>query len=128
MSAVLKWGEHQLIKRMEEREPNLLTHTAHSVSRKGIKKRDLNDHELREILADIMPHVRLHHVIPHNHETMTSALKRGLLSVPPSHLLGDETAFSRVSAWIRGKSHGPFIPPRLFMPFYEEAKVLKCLK
>ncbi|XP_015044202.2 BTB/POZ domain-containing protein 7-like [Drosophila pseudoobscura] len=32
LQAVLKWGEQELIRRMEDREPNLLSHTAHSVS------------------------------------------------------------------------------------------------
>lgn len=30
LGAVLKWGEQELIRRMEDREPNLLSHTAHS--------------------------------------------------------------------------------------------------
>jgi len=42
LQSVLKWGEHQLVRRMEDREPNLLSHTAHSVARKGVKKRDLS--------------------------------------------------------------------------------------
>ena len=71
LNAVLKWGEHQLMKRMEEREPNLLTHTAHSVSKKGVKKRDLNDMELRrDILADLLAHVRTDHIIPANNEIL----------------------------------------------------------
>lgn len=35
LQAVLKWGENELIRRMEDREPNILSHTAHSVTRKG---------------------------------------------------------------------------------------------
>lgn len=35
LGAVLRWGEQELIRRMEDREPNLLSHTAHSVTRKG---------------------------------------------------------------------------------------------
>ena len=71
LSTVLKWGEHQLMKRMEEREPNLLTHTAHSVSKKGVKKRDLNDMELRrDILADLLANVRTDHIIPANNDVL----------------------------------------------------------
>ena len=104
-------------------EPNLLSHTAHSVSKKGIKKRDLNDIELREILAELLPHVRTDHVLQPNSDIMSGAIKRGLVSTPPSHMLADEGANSRVSAWIRGKNNGMFLKPRLFMPYYEEAKV-----
>jgi len=61
LQAVLKWGEQELIRRMEDREPNLLSHTAHSVARKGVKKRDLSDIELREILSELLPLVRMDH-------------------------------------------------------------------
>ena len=104
-------------------EPNLLSHTAHSVSRKGIKKRDLNDIELREILAELLPYIRPDHIIPANNEVLSSAIKRGLISSPPSHMIGDEGSNSRISAWIRGKNNGVFVKPRLFMPYYDETKV-----
>lgn len=125
LGAVLKWGEHELIRRMEDREPNLLSHTAHSVTRKGIKKRDLSDIELREILSELLPHVRMDHVLPPNNETLHSAIRRGLVSTPPSHMIGDDRESLRVNAWIRGgKNHGLFVRPRLFMPYYDEVKSL----
>lgn len=125
LQAVLKWGEQELIRRMEDREPNLLSHTAHSVTRKGIKKRDLSDVELREILSELLPHVRMDHVLPPNNETLSQAIRRGLVSTPPSHMIGDERESLRINAWIRGgKNHGLFQRPRLFMPYYEEIKVL----
>uniref|UniRef100_A0A182SAT3 BTB domain-containing protein n=1 Tax=Anopheles maculatus TaxID=74869 RepID=A0A182SAT3_9DIPT len=125
LQAVLKWGEQELIRRMEDREPNLLSHTAHSVTRKGIKKRDLSDVELREILSELLPHVRMDHVLPPNNEILNQAIRRGLVSTPPSHMIGDERESLRINAWIRGgKNHGLFVRPRLFMPYYEEVKVL----
>lgn len=125
LQTVLKWGEHELIRRMEDREPNLLSHTAHSVTRKGIKKRDLSDIELREILSDLLPLVRMDHVLPPNSEVLNQAIRRGLVSTPPSHMIGDERENYRVNAWIRGgKNHGLFVRPRLFMPYYEEVKTL----
>ncbi|XP_064624213.1 BTB/POZ domain-containing protein 7-like isoform X2 [Lineus longissimus] len=125
LCAVLKWGEHQLVKRMEEREPNLLNHTTHSVSKKGIKKRDLSDVELRDILSDLLVYVRADHIIPPNHEVLTNAIKRGLISTPPSHMMGDEPGHqSRASAWIRGRNRGTFLKPRLFQPHYDETKAL----
>lgn len=125
LGAVLKWGEQELIRRMEDREPNLLSHTAHSVTRKGIKKRDLSDIELREILSELLPHVRMDHVLPPNNETLHSAIRRGLVSTPPSHMIGDDRENLRINAWIRGgKNHGLFVRPRLFMPYYDEIKSL----
>lgn len=104
-------------------EPNLLSHTTHSVSKKGIRKRDLNDTELRDILLDLMPHIRPDHILPPNSDILSSAIKRGLLSTPPSHMMGDEGANPTSSAWIRGKNNGMFVKPRLFSPYYEECKV-----
>ncbi|XP_066997729.1 BTB/POZ domain-containing protein 7 isoform X2 [Anabrus simplex] len=123
LQAVLKWGEHELIRRMEDREPNLLSHTAHSVTRKGVKKRDLSDVELREILSDLLPLVRMDHVLPPSSEVLNQAIRRGLVSTPPSHMIGDDRENLRVNAWIRGgKNNGLFVRPRLFMPYYEEIK------
>jgi BTB/POZ domain-containing protein 7 len=125
LGAVLRWGEHELIRRMEDREPNLLSHTAHSVTRKGIKKRDLSDIELREILSELLPHVRMDHVLPPNNEQLHSAIRRGLVSTPPSHMIGDDRENLRINAWIRGgKNHGLFVRPRLFIPYYDEIKSL----
>lgn len=106
-------------------EPNLLTHTAHSVAKKGVKKRDLNDVELREIISDLLALVRLDHVIPANCDVLSSAIKRGLISTPPSHMLGDDTPWHRIGAWTRTRNCGVFQKPRLFLPYYEEAKVSK---
>jgi BTB/POZ domain-containing protein 7 len=105
-------------------EPNLLSHTAHSVSKKGVKRRDLNDVELRDILAEILPLVRMDHVLPHNSDILTSAIRRGLVSTPPSHMISDDGGTNQIaSAWIPGKNSGMFTRPRLFTPYYEEAKV-----
>lgn len=125
LQAVLTWGEQELVRRMEDREPNLLSHTAHSVTRKGIKKRDLSDVELREILSELLPHVRMDHVLPPNNEVLNQAIRRGLVSTPPSHMIGDDRENLRINAWIRGgKNQGLFVRPRLFMPYYEEVKAL----
>ncbi|XP_042235708.1 BTB/POZ domain-containing protein 7-like isoform X3 [Homarus americanus] len=123
LQATLRWGEHQLLRRMEDREPNLVSQTTHSVTRKGLRKRDMNDVELREILSELLPHVRMDHVLPPNHDILTQAIKRGLVSTPPSHMIGDDTTNYRVNAWIRSKNNGLFVKPRLFTPYAEEIKV-----
>lgn len=131
LQAVLRWGEHQLVRRMEDREPNIVSQTAHSVSRKGVRRRDLNDVELRDILSELLPHVRVDHVLPPNHETLTQAIRRGLVSTPPSHMIGGDKGIGaergeqlRLHAWIRGKNNGLYVKPRLFMPYFEESKSL----
>ncbi|KAH8314616.1 hypothetical protein KR074_010798 [Drosophila pseudoananassae] len=125
LQAVLKWGEQELIRRMEDREPNLLSHTAHSVTRKGVKKRDISDIELREILSELLPLVRMDHVLPPHCDVLCQAIRRGLVSTPPSHMIGDERENLRINAWIRGgKNQGLYVRPRLFMPYFEEVKAL----
>lgn len=131
LQAVLRWGEHQLVKRMEQREPNIVSQTAHSVARKGVRRRDLNDVELRDILSELLPHVRVDHILPPNHETLSQAIRRGLVSTPPSHMIGGDKMMGaergeqlRLHAWIRGKNNGLYVKPRLFMPYFEEAKSL----
>ncbi|KAG8176022.1 hypothetical protein JTE90_025349 [Oedothorax gibbosus] len=125
LQAVLKWGEHQLFKRVEEREPNLVSHTAHSVARRGLRRRDLSDGELRELLSDLLGCVRVAHVLPQDSEVLLSCVRRGLVSTPPPHMLGDDlgTVHKPPRAWVRGRnSHGLYVKPRLFTPFVEEAK------
>lgn len=134
LQAVLRWGEHQLVKRMEDREPNVVSQTAHSVARKGVRRRDLNDVELRDILSELLPHVRVDHVLPPSHESLAQAIRRGLVSTPPSHMIGGDNhkmpcGQGAVSAWIRGghkHNHhsGLYVKPRLFMPYFEETKSL----
>ncbi|XP_033104970.1 BTB/POZ domain-containing protein 7-like [Anneissia japonica] len=123
LKAVVKWGEQQLVKKMEEREPNVVSNTQHSLSRKGIKRRDLDNMELREILSDIIPYVRVQHIIPRNHDILNSAIKRGLIPMLPSHMVDGEEA-SSVNYWVKGKSRRRYPRPRLFSPYMEEAKAM----
>lgn len=127
LKAVIKWGEYQLIKRMEEREPNLVSHTQHSVSRKGIKRRDLDTVELRDLIGNLLPLVRCEHILPASHETLTSAVKRGLVSTPPSYMLsGSDDLSPQINPWVVSRSRRMRRRPRLYTPFVEEAKA--CLE
>lgn len=55
-------------------EPNLLSGTAHSVNRRGVKRRDLDIEELREILSSLLPFVRIEHILPINSEVLSDAV------------------------------------------------------
>uniref|UniRef100_A0A8C3CE20 BTB/POZ domain-containing protein 7 n=1 Tax=Cairina moschata TaxID=8855 RepID=A0A8C3CE20_CAIMO len=70
---LIKWGEHQLMKRIADREPNLLSGTAHSVNKRGVKRRDLDIEELREILSPLLPFVRIEHILPMSSEVLSDA-------------------------------------------------------
>ncbi|MBZ3877026.1 BTB/POZ domain-containing protein 7 [Sciurus carolinensis] len=118
---LIKWGEHQLMKRIADREPNLLSGTAHSVNKRGVKRRDLDIEELREILSSLLPFVRIEHILPINSEVLNDAMKRGLISTPPSDML-PTTEGGKSNAWLRQKNAGIYVRPRLFSPYVEEAK------
>ncbi|ERE73438.1 BTB/POZ domain-containing protein 7 [Cricetulus griseus] len=141
---LIKWGEHQLMKRIADREPNLLSGTAHSVNKRGVKRRDLDIEELREILSSLLPFVRIEHILPINiqylksvwynvmspvsdivHKSVLGAdvlwMKRGLISTPPSDML-PTTEGGKSNAWLRQKNAGIYVRPRLFSPYVEEAK------
>ncbi|KAI1895413.1 hypothetical protein AGOR_G00106030 [Albula goreensis] len=118
---VIKWGEHQLMKRMADREPNLLSGTAHSVNKRGVKRRDLDIEELKEILSPLLPYVRIEHILPTNSEVLSDAMKRGLISTPPSDMLPTAEG-GKANAWLRQKNAGIYVRPRLFSPYVEEAK------
>ncbi|KAM7164685.1 BTB/POZ domain-containing protein 7 isoform 2-T5 [Macrochelys suwanniensis] len=120
---LVKWGEHQLMKRIADREPNLLSGTAHSVNKRGVKRRDLDIEELREILSSLLPVVRIEHILPMNSEILSDAMKRGLISTPPSDMLPTSEG-GKSNAWLRQKNAGIYVRPRLFSPYVEEAKSL----
>ncbi|KFQ39031.1 BTB/POZ domain-containing protein 7, partial [Mesitornis unicolor] len=118
---LIKWGEHQLMKRIADREPNLLSGTAHSVNKRGVKRRDLDIEELREILSPLLPFVRIEHILPMSNEVLSDAMKRGLISTPPSDMLPTSEG-GKSNAWLRQKNAGIYVRPRLFSPYVEEAK------
>ncbi|KAK7904751.1 hypothetical protein WMY93_017358 [Mugilogobius chulae] len=120
---VVKWGEQQLIKRMADREPNLLSGTAHSVNKRGVKRRDLDVEELREILSPLLPFIRTEHILPSNSDVLADALKRGLISTPPLDMLPTAEG-GKANAWLRQKNAGIYVRPRLFSPYVEEAKTV----
>lgn len=102
-----------------------MNQTPSSTNQKNCRKRNVNDVEMREILSDVLPYVRMDHVIPPNSEILIQSIRRGLVSAPPSHMIGGDQHYGRVYAWIRSPM-GLFVRPRLFMPYYEESKVNEC--
>jgi BTB/POZ domain-containing protein 7 len=100
----------------------MLTQTPYSVNRKNVRKRDVSDVEMREILTELLPFLRVDHVIPPNSELLNQAIRRGLVCTPPSHMINPDQTYNKKHAWIRSPV-GIFVRPRLFMPYYEEIKV-----
>lgn len=51
--------------------------TTHSISRKGVRRGDMSDEELKQILCQLLPLVRTDFVIPPYHLAVMSAVDRG---------------------------------------------------
>lgn len=60
-------------------EPNLLSGTAHSVNKRGVKRRDLDLEELKEILSPLLPFVRTEHILPANSEVLSDTVSSPIL-------------------------------------------------
>ncbi|XP_067941672.1 BTB/POZ domain-containing protein 7-like [Watersipora subatra] len=136
LQAIMNWSEHQLIRKLEKREPNLVTNTAHSLARKGIKAKDLDESQLREIAAPLLLHVRQSHILPSNPDVITNAVRRGLVNKcgmsPQRNMAASEPALNlhiphrMRGAWVPSNklSSARFEIPRGYMPFYDTARVL----
>ncbi|CAH2064765.1 unnamed protein product, partial [Iphiclides podalirius] len=119
LRALLRWAERAPAPKHapEQREPNVVWHTAHAASRRGARRREAGEGALREALAALLPLVRLEH-LPPDCELVAQALRRGALAQPPSHMLDGGGG---KDAWL---ARGAARPPRCFLPYLDEIKAL----
>jgi len=103
LQSVVRWGEEQF-KRADAREPNLLSSST---------PRDQRSRHLAELLHPLMKQIRTEYVI--NNDLLLSCVRRGMLSLPPSHMLSEENPWGRNITTSR---------PRLYSTFYDETKAL----
>ncbi|CAK1547953.1 unnamed protein product [Leptosia nina] len=120
LRAALRWAERAADCRDGMSEPNVVWHTAHSISRRGgrsraTRRREVNDAAVREALATLAPLIRTEH-LPPDCDLLHQAMRRGLITAP-AHL---ESACS-ADAWL---GRGAFRPPRCFLPYLDEIKAL----
>ncbi|CCD67095.1 BACK domain-containing protein [Caenorhabditis elegans] len=83
LDACCRWGEHALLKKMEDREPNLVADTCHSISRRGLKKSEKSGDELKEILKPLADNIRKDYSLPPFHQDLTNAYNKGILEQSP---------------------------------------------
>ncbi|KAJ2941831.1 hypothetical protein O0L34_g10639 [Tuta absoluta] len=117
LRALMRWGVHHQ-PQQQQREPNVVWHTAHSVSRRvggGGRRRDVSDAAVREALADLITLVRVEHLPPDN-ELLQQAIRRGLIDGPA---VPEETGSA--AAWL---GRGSYRPARCFLPYLDELKAL----
>uniref|UniRef100_A0A915J6H7 BTB domain-containing protein n=1 Tax=Romanomermis culicivorax TaxID=13658 RepID=A0A915J6H7_ROMCU len=128
LNTIIKWGEHQLVKKIEEREPNILMGTTHSISRKGVRRSDLSDVELKEVLTELSPLIRTDFMLPISHPTFLNAQQRNLITRHGSSIKQPLTrtySAPHGHTCICSTAVTPKITrPRLFRPYYEMARQL----
>ncbi|XP_053622826.1 BTB/POZ domain-containing protein 7 isoform X2 [Plodia interpunctella] len=110
LRALLRYAERVCA---TNREPNVVWHTAHSVSRLGARRRDVNEAALRELLAPLVPLLRVEH-LPPDCEPLQQLIRRGIIAAPPEPC-------PTLAAW---QARGSYRPPRCFLPYLDELKAL----
>ena len=70
----------------------------------------------------VMDHVRIGHVLPSHCDLLESAFRRGLVERGMPLDIG-EGSFYPNAPWMRRRDGKDFVRPRLFLPYFEEAKV-----
>ncbi|XP_013178819.1 PREDICTED: BTB/POZ domain-containing protein 7-like, partial [Papilio xuthus] len=120
LRALLRWAERAAAPKHaqhDNREPNVIWHTAHSVSRRGARRRESGEQAVRDLLAALLPLVRLEH-LPPDCDLLHQAVRRGAVAQPPAQMV---EGGGGAEAWLgRGASR----PPRCFIPYLDEIKAL----
>ncbi|CAI2352667.1 unnamed protein product [Caenorhabditis sp. 36 PRJEB53466] len=121
LDACIRWGEHALLKKLEEREPNVVADTCHSISRRGLKRAELGGDELREILKPLTDNIRKDYALPPFHQSLTEAYSRGILErAPLEHNLVVCKNTSEINPdvhWLRPDANSS--GPRYYLPYHE---------
>ena len=102
--------------------------TTNSLNRRSPKRKDISEEALLEAITDILPYIRVNHIIPRSSVILQSAYHRNLLSKPFPLDVGSSNDIDRNTSlyWVReinGRRHHGYTRPRLFLPYFEEAKV-----
>lgn len=120
LGACCRWGEHALLKKLEEREPNLVADTCHSISRRGLKKAEKSGEELKEILKPLAENIRKDYALPPFHQDLTDAYNKGILEQSP---LGQDLVVCASTSeinpdvhWLKPEQQSP--GPRYYKPYH----------
>jgi len=122
ISAVIRWGEWQVSKAIDKQNGVLSS----SLNRRSPKRKDVSDEDLFHAVEDVLPCVRIKQVLPVDSVVLQMAYHRNLFQKPfPLDVaVGDSWNVSS-SSWLpprRSKKDDDYTRPRLFTPYYEEAK------
>ena len=74
------------------------------------------------MLSGLIEHVRIGHVLPPHSELLEGVFRRGLADRGMPLDIGEGSFYPNLP-WMRRREEKDFIRPRLFLPYFEEAKV-----
>ncbi|GMT10725.1 hypothetical protein PFISCL1PPCAC_2022, partial [Pristionchus fissidentatus] len=120
LEGVIRWGEHELLRRLEASEPNVVADTVHSVSRRGIKRSEMDCRQLRDIVCPLSSHIRVDYCLPPFHQSVEWAYQKGILERGSLR----DLVVCPSTAEIDPDLHWHSIPddadgPRLYLPYYQ---------
>lgn len=120
LDACVRWGEHALLKKLEDREPNIVADTCHSISRRGLKRADMDSEELQRILNPLTSNIRKEYALPPFDKSLNDAYSRGILEREPlqKDLISSETREINPDLhWLKPEPLSP--GPRHYRPYHD---------
>ena len=94
-------------------------------NKKNAKRREVDNKQLKRVLSGVIEHVRIGHVLPPHSELLDSVFRRGLADRGMPLDIGEGSFYPNLP-WMRRREERDFVRPRLFLPYFEEAKVIFC--
>ncbi|KAJ7390594.1 BTB/POZ domain-containing protein 7 [Desmophyllum pertusum] len=83
----------------------------------------LTNKQLKKVLSGVIEHVRIGHVLPPHSELLEGVFRRGLADRGMPLDIGEGSFYPNLP-WMRRREEKDFVRPRLFLPYFEEAKVI----
>lgn len=74
------------------------------------------------MLSGVIEYVRIGHVLPPHSELLESVFRRGLVDRGMPLDIGEGSFYPNLP-WMRRREEKDFVRPRIFLPYFEEAKV-----
>ena len=91
-------------------------------NKKSAKRREIDNKHLKQVLSGVIEHVRIGHVLPPHSELLESVFRRALAERGMPLDIGEGSFYPNLP-WMRRREERDFVRPRLFLPYFEEAKV-----
>ena len=103
-----------------------------SLNRRSPRRKDVSDEDLFDAVKDVLPYIRIKQVLPKDSVVLQMAYHRNLFQKPfPLDIAAGDSYNISSSNWLpprRSRKNDAYTRPRLFTPYFEEAKVMYKLE